>query len=101
MSEWRVLVEENVSGFMGKEWQISAVYEVDGGQAEARSIAYELAMRHRPEHPGREEDRAVYRINEDMWLTMVMGARSARYHYRVTVAELFARASKTPPVLPS
>ncbi|GAA0995076.1 hypothetical protein GCM10009555_088620 [Acrocarpospora macrocephala] len=92
MSEWRVLVEENVGRFDRKEWRISDIYEVDGGREEARSIAYELAMRHQPKHPGVEADRAVYRINEDMWLTMVIGATS-RFHYRVTVAELFARAS--------
>ncbi|GAA0438347.1 hypothetical protein Acor_62510 [Acrocarpospora corrugata] len=92
MSEWRVLIEENVGRFDRKEWRIADIYEVDGGQAEARSIAYELAMRHQPKHPVVEQDRAVYRINEDMWLTMVIGA-TARFHYRVTVAELFARAS--------
>ncbi|MBO3746895.1 hypothetical protein J5X84_12520 [Streptosporangiaceae bacterium NEAU-GS5] len=93
MSEWRVLVEENLGQGSGKSWHISEIYEVEGGQPEARSIAYELAMRHVPQHPtlGGGE-RAVYRINEDMWLTMIQGT-VRRYHFRVTVAELFHKNS--------
>ena len=92
MSEWRVLVEENVGEATRKEWRISEIYEVEGGRDEARSIAYELAMRHEPKHPAFGGERAVYRINDDMWLTMLRGV-TRRYHYRVTVAELFHRDS--------
>ncbi|MEW9530462.1 hypothetical protein [Microbispora sp. NPDC049125] len=91
MSEWRVLIEENVGGFGDrKEWRISDIYEVEGGREEARSIAGELAMRHTPKNPALLRERAVYRVNEDSWITMLIGV-STRYHYRVTVAELFFR----------
>ncbi len=92
MNDWRVLIEENIGRLDRKEWQISDIYQVKGGREEARSIAYELAMRHAPKHPVTEKERVVYRINEDMWLTMITGATS-RYHYRVTVAELFTRTN--------
>lgn len=90
MSQWRVLIEENVSGADRKEWRVSDIYEVDGERAEARAIAAELARRHTPKHPTFAQERAVYRINDDMWLTLIQGA-STRYHYRVTVAELVFR----------
>jgi hypothetical protein len=90
MSQWRVLIEENIGGADRREWRISDIYEVKGEREEARAIAHELAMAHSPKHPALPQERAVYRINEDMWLTMVMGVRT-RYHYRVTVAELVFR----------
>jgi hypothetical protein len=96
MSQWRVLIEENIGSTDRKEWRISDIYEVDGGREEARAIAAELALRHSPKHPTFEQERAVYRINEETWLTLVLGAKS-RYHYRVTIAELLFRGQPTPP----
>ncbi|GII53435.1 hypothetical protein Pth03_18240 [Planotetraspora thailandica] len=90
MSQWRVLIEENIGGTDRKEWRVSDIYEVMGEREEARAIAQKLAMTHTPKHPMLPQERAVYRINDDMWLTMVIGAK-ARYHYRVTVAELIYR----------
>ncbi len=95
MSQWRVLIEENIGSMDRREWRISDIYEVKGEREEARVIARELAARHVPKHPTFEQERAVYRINEDMWLTMVRGAKD-RYHYRVTVAELISRSPSRP-----
>jgi hypothetical protein len=90
MSQWRVLLEENIGGADRKEWHISDIYEVNGGREEARAVARELAMRHEPKHPALPQERAVYQVSADEWITLVMGMRS-RYHYRVTVAELVFR----------
>lgn len=90
MSQWRVLIEENIGIGDRKEWRISDIYEVKGEREEARSIARELAVRHTPKHPALPQERAVYRINDDMWLTLIIGL-TARSHYRVTVAELLLR----------
>ncbi|GAA0360815.1 hypothetical protein GCM10009530_07720 [Microbispora corallina] len=90
MSQWRVLIEENMGAGERKEWRISDIYEVEGGREEARAIAAELAMRHSPRHPSFTQERAVYKVGEDSWITMVIGL-TARYHYRVTVAELVHR----------
>ncbi|WP_061294979.1 hypothetical protein [Herbidospora cretacea] len=87
MSQWRVLIEENVGSANRKEWRVSDIYEVKGERAEARSIAYELAVRHAPQHPMNHGTRSVYRISDDEYLTTVKGA-TAKYHYRVVVAEL-------------
>lgn len=95
MSQWRVLIEENFGNLDRGEWRISDIYEVEGGREEARAIAQELAAHHVPKRPTFEQDRAVYRINDDMWMTMVKGA-TARYHYRVTVAELVSRGPLQP-----
>nr|WP_062338345.1 hypothetical protein [Herbidospora sakaeratensis] len=87
MSHWRVLIEENVGNTTRQEWRVSDIYEVKGERAEARSIAYELAVRHQPEHPMNPRTRSVYRISEDEYLTTVKGM-TKKYHYRVVVAEL-------------
>lgn len=87
MSQWRVLIEENVGNTTRKEWRVSDIYEVKGERAEARSIAYELAVRHRPQHPMNGGTRSVYRISDDEYLTTIKGM-TAKYHYRVVVAEL-------------
>ncbi|WP_066361098.1 hypothetical protein [Herbidospora mongoliensis] len=87
MSQWRVLIEENVGGPRNKEWRISDIYQVKGERPEARSIAYELAVRHVPHHPMNLGSRSVYRISDDEYLTTIKGA-TEKYHYRVVVAEL-------------
>ncbi|WP_062431154.1 hypothetical protein [Herbidospora daliensis] len=86
MSHWRVLIEENIGNTTRREWRVSEVYEVMGERPEARSIAYELAVRHRPQHPMNQGRRSVYRISDDEYLTTIQGT-TAKFHYRVIVAE--------------
>ncbi|GAA3369813.1 hypothetical protein GCM10020367_13980 [Streptomyces sannanensis] len=95
---WYILVEENVEsrepagdGYAAiPRWQVIGSRPVDGGREHAVAVAEQLARSRvpsgaegRPGTPGR----AVYRVAEGSWLTVVR-LGTDNWHFRVTAAEL-------------
>jgi len=83
-----VLIVEQLTGSgESSTWRVSpAPIPAGPTRQQAREQAFYLAQTFRPDHPFSPQDRAVHRIDEDNYLTIVTG-RTKSFHFRVSVAE--------------
>jgi hypothetical protein len=87
VNEWHVLIEE-ASGGDGY-FRLAAVLPIGPNVEQARAVAADAALRHRPMAPLLPRGRQVFQLSPDSWLVHVKGLTN-RYHFRVSVALLTA-----------
>ncbi|WP_329235203.1 hypothetical protein OG417_29270 [Actinoallomurus sp. NBC_01490] len=93
VNEWHVLIEESIGGGGSGDgsFRVTAVLPIGPDVEQARAVAADRALRHRPAAPLRPKGRWVFQLSPDSWLVDVKGARR-RFHFRVSVALLTAVA---------
>jgi sarcosine oxidase gamma subunit len=82
--QWYVLIEEQVARGQSIQWSLSATHPAGPDIEQARRLAADTALAHRPQHPKRVEGRQVFRTGPDNWLVSVKGTKDG-FHFRVCV----------------
>ncbi|MFB9834157.1 hypothetical protein [Actinoallomurus acaciae] len=87
--QWYVLVEEKVTKGQSISWSLTATHPAGPDVGQARRLAAEAALTHRPKHPRRVRGRQVFQTGPDNWLVVARGAQED-HHFRVSVGLLTA-----------
>ena len=86
-TRYTLLVEETTGSGESMRWLGSpATGKTWMDRTEARRAAEQFARTYAPRHPMSEQNRGVYRVSPDHYLTVVKGATKT-FAFRTTVAE--------------